>query len=122
MASYKDIDAKSTDEEMLSKIRTALKVNAEDITETCEGSASTSKTVRFADEKDNEKYPTVAEKTWARAVLYNANNEAIKAFNFILARNKDLEDLSVLNSYTNDQIQSEVNRVTRYLVLAQAGQ
>ena len=80
------------------------------------------KTVRFADEKDNEKYPTVAEKTWARAVLYNANNEAIKAFNFILARNKDLEDLSVLNSYTNDQIQSEVNRVTRYLVLAQAGQ
>jgi|TARA_R110000744_G_scaffold119128_2_gene222315 hypothetical protein len=113
MASYKDIDAKSTDEEMLSKIRTALKVNAEDIA---------TKTVRFADEKDNEKYPTVAEKTWARAVLYNANNEAIKAFNFILARNKDLEDLSVLNSYTNDEIQSEVNRVTRYLVLAQAGQ
>ncbi len=113
MATYKQIDDKSKDEEMLSKIRTALKVNAEDIA---------AKTVRFADDTANEKYPTVAERTWARAVLYNANNEAIKAFNYILARNKDLADLSVLDNYDNSQIQNEVDRVTRYLVLAQAGE
>lgn len=110
---YEDVDAKSvSDEPLLARIRTALKVQAADISR---------KTVQKIDTPLDPAFPTPAQRVWARAVLFNAKFEGIKAMNIILANVADLATpLADLNAWTDAQLQTEVNKVIKYLVLAQA--
>lgn len=111
MAAYIDVDAKTSDTDLLAKVRVALRVAALDIAD---------RTVLHYNDQANPGFPTVQERIWARAVLYKADNEAIKALTLLVTENKDIANLDSLNSFADNVVQNAVNGVVKYLVVSQS--
>ena len=111
MAAYVDVDAKQSDSDLTSKVRVAVRVAALDIAK---------RTVQYIGDQANPLFPSVQHRIWARAVLFNADNEAKKALTYLLTDNRDIADLNTLNTYADTVVQNAVNGVIEYLVIAQS--
>lgn len=99
MATYLELQAITTDPEMLKRVETAIAIAGYNLISS--GGA------------------TANDRAWAKYVLYNPIPEAEKAWRYIIAKNSAM-DIVAITGVTDAQIQTQVNLVVPALVLAMA--
>ena len=101
MATYLELATLSKDKDFLSRIERAITIYAQQIVDTADSGTA------------------VADRAWVRAALYDPSREAIKAWNYLLAK-FNAQDLSVIQGATDDTLQTQVDLIVPSLIKALA--